>query len=724
MNASELNRKLLYYGHNDVADYLQNSPLNRYLYKQILNNRDSSNKSSVVTIFNEIYYQCVCVAFDINPGENLMHRYIEEEIWWLKSRNDAVLVFFFLWVLLKAKRTLTFNEECFLESLTSILKKSENVEDSLEALLRDMKENDIKVPDEFAQMRYPVVKAIPGLRMYIESGQVVYKALSDEDMDNVKEWIEVESFGVRETLNPYINELENLAKQYQQERDEARKQCEEQRKTYEMELARWEAKYENTVKELEEKGRAKETVESAPNELALTISEMAVHVKERFSKAGAEEFITMYYRLAMKHGDLDEETCKMIDGIVPAIIKLFDCNNVDKLRHHYVGFLVLRPLLSRCIGRNVISPMALEKKKDEKRMSICDVTVTTSVCGASVSVKGFPHCSQDMETMSCAESTLWAIMEYYSYKSPLHKLILPSEIHSVLASTTKERQLPSHGLLFEQISNVLCHSGFECVIYSNEEWKNSDITFKEVFSCYVESGIPLAVCIETADKEYHAVVCIGKQDTDPKNILNGNPLGASLQGWNFNRWNKCLEDFVFSDDNRPCYQRVSFEKPTECYDDPVRWGDGRITHFIAPLPKKVYIDAKSAIAISNSFLTDVKGLPKGTCVRTFLTSCQSFTDFIVSESDWSDEGKSHFVGLKMPKYIWVTEFSELNTFQSGLADGLLILDATGQTDTSSMIYYRTKDSVTYYDDYEKRMVELSKTDGKATKLYSKNLNTY
>lgn len=286
MNASELNRKLLYYGHNDVADYLQNSPLNRYLYKQILNNRDSSNKSSVVTIFNEIYYQCVRVAFDINPGENLMHRYIEEEIWWLKSRNDAVLVFFFVWMLLKAKRTLTFNEECFLESLTSILKKSENVEDSLEALLRDMKENDIKVPDEFAQMRYPVVKAIPvqsgdnsalikkvageskkmvksfiniispendyqpnpnawmeltdnyshawiekyaklypdtndrlaileriecsiprsqrkkhedffvGLRMHIESGQVVYKALRDEDMDNVKEWIEV---GIRGT---------------------------------------------------------------------------------------------------------------------------------------------------------------------------------------------------------------------------------------------------------------------------------------------------------------------------------------------------------------------------------------------------------------------------------------------------------------------------------------------------------------------------------------------
>lgn len=401
---------------------------------------------------------------------------------------------------------------------------------------------------------------------------------------------------------------------------------------------------------------------------------------------------------------------------------LFDYKNVDKMRSHYLGFLVLRPLLARCIGRNVISPKALQKS--EPGISICVVDVSTSVCGASVSVKGFPHCSQDMETMSCAESTLWAIMEYYSYKSPLYKLILPSEIHSVLAFTSKERQLPSHGLLFEQISTVLCHCGFECVIYSNEEWKNSDITFQEVFSCYVESGIPLAVCIKTADEEYHAVVCNGKQVTDLKNILNGNPMGASPQGWNFNRWNKCLKDFVFSDDNRPCYQKVTFEKPTDCYDDPERWGDGCITHFIAPLPKKVYIDAKSAIAISNSILTDVMGLSKGTCVRTFLTSCQSFTDFIVGESEWSVEDKTHFVGLKMPKYIWVTEFTDLTTFQSGYADGLLILDATGQTDTSSMIYYRMKSCIMYYDDQRKKMVELTKTNGKPTRLYNRNLNSY
>ena len=36
MNASELNRQLLFYGYSEVTDYLKNSPLNRYIYKKFL----------------------------------------------------------------------------------------------------------------------------------------------------------------------------------------------------------------------------------------------------------------------------------------------------------------------------------------------------------------------------------------------------------------------------------------------------------------------------------------------------------------------------------------------------------------------------------------------------------------------------------------------------------------------------------------------------------------
>ena len=396
--------------------------------------------------------------------------------------------------------------------------------------------------------------------------------------------------------------------------------------------------------------------------------------------------------------------------------------HISRFREAYFGFLVLRPLFKRCIGRNVISPKALKNRGSG--ISICEVKVPTSVCGIAVSVTGFPHCSQDMETMSCAESTLWAIMEYYAYKSPLYRLLLPSDIHSVLADTSKERQIPSHGLLFDQLSTVLHHCGFECVIYSKADWNNEYIEFKEVFSCYVESGIPLAVCIKAEDQDNHAVVCIGKQTTDPKNILKNNPMGSVQLAWCFNRWNQCLDGFVFSDDNRTCYQTTIFDKPVSYYDNPEEWGDGEITHFIAPLPNKVYLDAKSAIAISNSILANLLDLPKGTCVRTFLASCQSYRDFVVCESDWSDEDKNHFVGLKMPRHIWVTEFSDFEHFKNDEVQGILILDATGQEDISSVIYYRTKDSVMYYDERTKDMAPFEKTDGKTIKSYHKNLNNY
>ena len=311
-----------------------------------------------------------------------------------------VLVFFFVWLILKMKRSLSFNEECFIEHLTPILSKTKQGKEWLDETLKDMKEKDIKVPERIAPMVYPVVDAIPmqqsadygiiqrykqlianlypsdghyrpmvnawmeltdnyshawiekyvklypnkdnrlallsrietslprnlrkkhedfllGLRMHIESGQVVYRVVDEEKLKDNHNWIDVEMLGMREMLNPYTNELESAANQYKQERDEARLQCDELKKTYEMELARWEAKYDKAVKDLEVTVKTVEAVESTSKELSLTISEMAEHIKERFSKAGAEEFITMYYRLAMKHGNLDEETCKMIDGIIP-----------------------------------------------------------------------------------------------------------------------------------------------------------------------------------------------------------------------------------------------------------------------------------------------------------------------------------------------------------------------------------------------------------------------
>lgn len=156
MNASELNRKLLYCGLNDLTDYLRNSPLNRYLYKVLLVELPHRKiDTPIVTMFNEIYYQCVRVRYDGNPGQDVYKRYIDAEARWLNSKLAAELVFDFVWVLFNLRSTLSFHEECFLEQLTPLIEGSEYRTFSTQ-LLSDMKDESMWLTDGFPTMSCPV----------------------------------------------------------------------------------------------------------------------------------------------------------------------------------------------------------------------------------------------------------------------------------------------------------------------------------------------------------------------------------------------------------------------------------------------------------------------------------------------------------------------------------------------------------------------------------------
>lgn len=156
MTASALNRKLLFHGYEEVTDYLKNSPLNRYLYKSILGILSASGiKVPVVTLFNEIYYQCVRVNYDGTPGVDMERRYWSEEEAWIGSSDGAQLVFCVVWALLGSKRNYTFQEECFLSALAPHIKNSP-LRDFAEGLPREFHSYGFTVPDRFPVMTCPV----------------------------------------------------------------------------------------------------------------------------------------------------------------------------------------------------------------------------------------------------------------------------------------------------------------------------------------------------------------------------------------------------------------------------------------------------------------------------------------------------------------------------------------------------------------------------------------
>lgn len=192
MTASELHRKLLFYGYDEVTDYLMNSPLNRHVYKLLL---DLLSKHQVevpmVKLFNEIYFQCVRVNYDGNPGMDVNIRYIDECSRWLNSQPAAEVVFATVWAILKNKR-IDFLEECFVDQLSPYVKKSDFFYYG-EQLRQDLR--GITIPDTFPTLTCPVASLPEPPKINEEPGSFVSII---QDVFNEKSSYEVQMDKLRE----------------------------------------------------------------------------------------------------------------------------------------------------------------------------------------------------------------------------------------------------------------------------------------------------------------------------------------------------------------------------------------------------------------------------------------------------------------------------------------------------------------------------------------------
>jgi len=158
-----------------------------------------------------------------------------------------------------------------------------------------------------------------------------------EEMNGERSWFLLDATGG--------SEGQDLARHYRQQRDELQLQVEEMQKSHAMELARQEARYKSEIKKLQEECNRlirwplkKNPAPLIPSEqssdvLVFSINDVADHVKERFSRSGAEEVCTMLYRFAVEYGCLSEETFRLIDSIVPAILKRDTPRQIFELLH-------------------------------------------------------------------------------------------------------------------------------------------------------------------------------------------------------------------------------------------------------------------------------------------------------------------------------------------------------------------------------------------------------
>lgn len=365
----------------------------------------------------------------------------------------------------------------------------------------------------------------------------------------------------------------------------------------------------------------------------------------------------------------------------------------QELQEAFIGTIVVKPtpiVHSNCaMGRTLLNPNKLKLPKCYVRTTKFNV----SILGAEYNIDAFPFTGQDGEVMTCAETCIWEILEYFGTRYSNYKTVLPKDIIVKLNSISQERILPSEGLTFLQMSDLLKAFGFEPRLYARKSYENlerKDLTkaytsssiniFRRFFHYYVESAIPLVVGVGDSIHEEHAVVCIGhgNEDYTLKNIeINSIGNLKIVDTASF------YKDYVIMDDNQIPYRLEQFDHFTKNKNMKVQF-------LAVPLYKHIFLEVNGAVEIVNNFfksysaeieimLKDMELLKFNSeplVMRLFLTSSRNFKKFRMKKADAIEE-KLLYSEMAYPKFIWVCEISTFFIYtREKKVVGEIVLDAT------------------------------------------------
>ena len=372
-----------------------------------------------------------------------------------------------------------------------------------------------------------------------------------------------------------------------------------------------------------------------------------------------------YFYFSTKHNEIKRNSIRLsffTDDIKENFF--YNKNKHSNLQDSFLGFITLRPTSINILGRNYISPKLFKEKEFVLMLSSFSVMIH----GVKLKVDAFPHCSQDGETLTCAETTVLNIMEYFGNKYSEYNPILPSKIIKILSARAYERQLPSTGLTVDDLSFALKQLGFSPKTYSKNI--EGEKMFKNILDMYIESGIPVIGVLEKENyEEGHAIIIVGRE-----NLFRNESRNTEFSKHDFN-FSKIVKKYVTIDDNQPPYSFVPYDNFTELYKD-TSFNNFNLTNIIVPLYSKIYVDAQLITIyyekIKEYILKDIEHYS----TRFFLASSSSFKDSISKQILLNNDIKTIIVETAMPKFIWVIEIFDKNGYSSKMINGIMIIDAT------------------------------------------------
>lgn len=380
-------------------------------------------------------------------------------------------------------------------------------------------------------------------------------------------------------------------------------------------------------------------------------------------------------------------------------LSFFDCRIEDDdfrtqkrsehLRDKFLGYLTIRPTSYRIIGNTIISPKAFTNNN----FVCCLTKKEILVNGIKLEVHGFPFSSQDNETITCAETCIINLMEYFGTKYSEYSTILPSQIHELLSEQSFERQLPSNGLPTENISFVLKKLGFGTRVYNAKTYAN-DNSFREILFNYVESGIPVIAILKKL-YNHHSILIVGrnkqfinstkKPQTDLKSLLKKSQslICPNTNETNISVFSDYFNELVIIDDNIIPYKLVDLNKLLPSKNPEI----DNIISIIVPLYPKIHLEAfqfKKMLDLLNDEFKKTNKIKinlfedgRRQIIRSYITSSRSYKSFIALHPDIVEIVKDFVVEKTMPRFIWIAEVFDYQIWNEQLlVDKIIAVDAT------------------------------------------------
>ena len=176
-------------------------------------------------------------------------------------------------------------------------------------------------------------------------------------------------------------------------------------------------------------------------------------------------------------------------------------------------------------------------------------------------------------------------------------------------------------------------------------------------------------------------------------------------------------------------QISTFENPAAYYTHD-SFKNLEIDSFIVPLYKRIFLDVFKARKLIFTILNDMhigyvnnisksrdKSIEK-VVLRCFLSSSRSYKKRIHNDAIMNIDLKNLLLNTAFPKFIWVAELTSPSEYEKEKGRGLVILDATGNDSTDSIIFLMYPGVVFYEKDGEVKKLYI---DLDAYSLYRNNL---